>query len=169
MIKTKALFLISVVFSLNILISQNLHENLGGVRTNFQIFSDGTSMEVSDQILILRAEGKYDTDITFGYGWGYGYRSVHFECIVEKPFQTKIFKHRAGRDNSSKLELIFFDSDNTVLTSISIPFTNVKEFMKPSGNDGPFFYSIDLVDVPVVLLNRASKIDMIKKISSRNR
>ena len=68
MIKTKALLLISIVFSVNILVSLNLHENLGGVRTNFQIFSDGTSMKVSDQILILRAEGKYDTDLTFEYG-----------------------------------------------------------------------------------------------------
>lgn len=73
-----------------------------------------------------------------------------------------------GRDNGSKLKLIFYDSNNNELASISIPFDYVDLYNNLSIINSPFFYSIDLIDIPIVLLDKTDKIDMIKMVGSKN-
>ena len=157
------------LFAVNILVAQNLKEALGGVKTNFQIFSDTIDLKVSNQIIILKAEKKHDqyADTYSGYGWGYGYQSFHLEFITKKNIKVDTFRFQKGRANEIKLELVFYDSNNTILASASIPFDQVDVFNNSSKADSPFFYSIDLIDIPIVLLDKTSKIGMIKKVASR--
>jgi hypothetical protein len=155
------------LFVVNILVAQNLKESLGGIKTNFQILSDTVDLKVSDQIIILKAEKKYGANSDFGYGWGYGYQSFHLEFITYKNIKVETFEHRAGRNNESKLDLVFYDSTNAILASTTIPYDYVDLLNNLSLADGPFFYSIDLIDIPTVLLDKTSKIGMIKKVSSK--
>ena len=164
----KAILLITVqLIVFNVLSAQNIKESLGGVKTNFQIFSDTIDLKVSDQIIILRAEKKTHEDASFGTGWGYGYQSYHLEFITKKNITIKNYRFRAGRDNENKLELMFYDSNNNNLASISIPFDYVDLFNNSSIINSPFFYSIDLIDVPIVLLDKTNKIVMNKMVAKK--
>jgi hypothetical protein len=164
----KTILLITVyIFSANILGAQNLKESLGGTKTNFQIYSDTVDLKVSDQIIILRAEKQTYSDSNFGTGWGYGYQSFHLEFITKKNIEIEYFKFRNGRDNGTKLELLFYDSNNIVLTSSSIPYNYVDLYNNSSIIGSPFFYSIDLIDIPIVLLDKTAKISMIKKVAEK--
>lgn len=168
MINIRALLIVIQLFVVNTLVAQDLNDALGGVKTDFQIFSGTVDLDVSDQMIILKAKKRHEADFSFGHGWGYGYQSYHLEFIANKYFKVETFKHRTGGNNASRLEVIFYDSNNIILASSFIPFDNVLVFSNPPINMGPFFYSIDLIDIPIVLLNKTSKISMIKKVSSRN-
>ena len=168
MINRSISLIVIQLFVVNILVAQDLNEALGGVKTDFQIFSGTVDLNVSDQMIILKAKKRREADFSFGYGWGYGYQSYHLEFIADKYFKVETFEHRRGGNNASRLEVIFYDSNNNILASSFIPFDNVLVFSNPSINVGPFFYSIDLIDIPIVLLNKTSKISMIKKVSSKN-
>jgi hypothetical protein len=161
------LLITAYVFSVNILGAQNLKDALGGIKTNFQIYSDTVDLKVSDQIIILRAEKNYNSDSNFGTGWGYGYQSFHLEFITKKNIKIENYKYKSGRDNENKLELIFYDSNNSVLATSSFPYNYVDLYNNPSIIDSPFFYSIDLIDIPIVLLDKTAKIGMIKKVASK--
>jgi hypothetical protein len=164
----RTILLITVyIFSVNILGAQNLKESLGGTKTNFQIYSDTVDLKVSDQIIILRAEKQTYSDSNFGTGWGYGYQSFHLEFITKKNIKIENYKYKTGRDNGNKLELIFYDSNNSVLATSSFPYDYVDLYNNSSIIDSPFFYSIDLIDIPIVLLDKTAKIGMIKKVAEK--
>lgn len=167
--KTKNVLIIVIqLFVVNILGAQDLKELLGGIKTNFKIVTDTVDLRVSDQIIILRAEKNHYGDASFGVGWGYGYQSFHLEFIARKDIKAETFKFRPGRGNGSELELTFYNSENSLLASASVPFDQVDVLTNPATVDRSFFYSIDLIDIPIVLLEKTSKIGMIKKVSSRN-
>lgn len=168
MINRKVFLIVIQLFVVDMLAAQDLNEALGGTKTNFQIFSGTEDLNVSDQMIILKAGKGYEADFSFGYGFGYGYQSFHLEFIAKKYLEVETFKHRIGRNNDSKLELTFYDSNNNILSSTAIPFDDVRVFNNSSIYDGPFFYSIDLIDIPIMLLNETAKINMIKQVSSRN-
>jgi hypothetical protein len=164
----KIILLISLhIFSANIIGAQNLEESLGGTKTNFQIYSDTVNLKVSDQIIIKRAEKQTYSDSNFGTGWGYGYQSFHLEFITNKNIKIENYKYKAGRDNETKLELIFYDSNNRILATSSLPYYYVDLYNNPSITDSVFFYSIDLIDIPIVLLDKTAKIGMIKKVAEK--
>lgn len=167
MINKAILFIVLHMFAVNLLVAQNLKESLGGVQTNFKIVSDTVDLNVSDQIIILKAEKKHQTDAVFSYAWGYGYQSFHLEFITKESLKVETFKYKAGRDNESKLELTFYDPDNNLIASASIPFDDVDVYNNPSTVGNASFYSIDLIDIPLVLLDKTAKIDLTKKVASR--
>ncbi|MFZ2286709.1 MAG: hypothetical protein WAV93_06975, partial [Bacteroidales bacterium] len=67
----------------------------------------------------------------------------------------------------NKLELIFYDSDKNVLATYACPYDHVDLFNNPEKEDSLYFYSIDLIDIPVVLLDKTAAIGMIKKVAVR--
>ena len=164
----KAILLITIqLIVFNILGAQDIKESLGGIKTNFRIFSDTIDLKVIDQIIILKAEKQTYSDSNLGTGWGYGYQSFHLEFITKKNIKVDNYQYGTGRDNGSKLKLIFYDSNNNELASISIPFDYVDQYNNLSIINSPFFYSIDLIDIPIVLLDKTDKIDMIKMVGSK--
>jgi hypothetical protein len=165
--KKVILLVLVYMLSINFLGAQNIKESLGAINTNFKIYSDTVDLKVSDQIIILRAEKQTYSDATFGTGWGYGYQSFHLEFITKKNIKVENYQFRAGRDNENKLQLIFYDSKNSVLATTSISFDYVDLYNNSSIIDSPFFYSIDLIDIPVVLLDKTAKIGMIKKMAKK--
>ena len=166
--KTKMFLFIMFQLSLFNISAQNLEDSLGAVKTNFQLFSDTTNLNPTNQIIIQRAERKSYGD-SFGVGWGYGSQSLHIEFVSGKNLAEKKFKYRAGRDNEDKLELTFYDSGNVVLATCQMDFSLVDLLYNSSSDKSLFFYSIDLIDIPIVLLNKTVKINLIKNIADKKR
>ena len=156
--KYKGILLIIIqLFVINILTAQSLSESLGGTKTNFRIYSGPTELITSDQIIILRAEK--DTYSDLYAGWGYGYRSFHLEFISNKnivELQSDVKSERY------KMKLTFYDSDNKILTMVTLPSHYLNEYSNSSSEDALFIYSLDLIDIPVVILDKTKKIDIIK-------
>ena len=167
--KAKVFLFIMFQLSLFNISAQNLEDVLGGVKTHFQLFSDTTNLNPMNQIIIQRAERKSYGDASFGTGWGYGSQSLHIEFISGKNLAEKKFKYRAGRDNKDKLELTFYDSGNVVLATYLMDFSLVDLLYNSSSDKSLFFYSIDLIDIPIVLLNKTVKINLTKNIADKNR
>lgn len=166
----KARMALLIVFQLLLfnLSAQDLEGSLGGVKTNFQIFSDANNLNPTNQIIIQRAEKKSYSDASFGIGWGYGYQSFHLEFVADKNLTEKKFKFKAGRDNEDKLELTFYDSEDVVLATCILDFSAVNLLYNSSSEKSLFFYSIDLIDIPTVLLNKTTKINLTKNIAGKN-
>lgn len=148
--------------------AQNLGKLLGGINTNFQIYSDTIDLKVSDQLIILKAEKKTHEDSNFGTGWAYGYQSFHLEFITSRDIRVQKYPYKSTRSNEPRLDLVFTDSSNNILATKSIPFEYVDVFNNASIVYSPFFYSIDLIDIPIVLLDKTVKINMIKKVASKD-
>lgn len=166
--KTRLVLFIAVqLFIINILGAQNLKESLGGIKTNFQIYSDTVDLKASDQFIILRTEKKIHTDEVGRFAWAYAYQSYHLEFVTKQNLKVEFFKKEAGKDHGSKLELTFYDSNNNVLTTTTLPYEYVDVFTNTTSMDNPNFYSIDLIDIPVVLLDKTAKINMIKLNAKR--
>ena len=145
--------------------AQSLSEQMGGIKTHFQLYSLMLNLDASEQMLILRAESKHESDASFGTGWGFGYRSYHLEFVAQKNLFIQYFNRKPGRDNSTKLKLTFYNADKQILASFSIPFERVSIYSDDSDKGDLFFYSIDLINVPAVLLDKTAAIDMVEMVA----
>ncbi|WP_321368791.1 hypothetical protein [uncultured Draconibacterium sp.] len=146
--------------------AQNIVQSLGGIETNFQIVSDNLDLHVSNQYIIQRAEKESATRYygEASYGYGYGYQSYHLEFIAEELYVTREIKHN-DRDYD-KMELTFYTSDNRILASHTLNSTRADILSNPRSVNRQYFYSIDLKDVPVILLEQTAKIDLVRKVSA---
>ncbi len=165
--KVKSILLIVIQLTVLSLCAQDLKQSLGGIKTNFQFYSNTLNLEATDQIIIQRAERNTYSDSSFGTGWGYGYQSIHLEFITGKQLVEENFDFKAGRNNKDKIEMSFYDSNNNLLATCTNDFTMVDLFHNSLPKDSPFFYSIDLIDIPIVLLDKTAKINLVKKTAHR--
>jgi hypothetical protein len=149
----KKILLIAVqLFICSILGAQSLSESLGGIKTNFLIFSDSIDLQVKDQIIIAKSDN-------------YGYQSFHLEFITVEPVKVVFKKPKLNESIETTLLMVFFDSDGKELTSVSIPKALAKEWYSSSISRSPFYYSIDLIDVPNVLLDKTKMLSMVWLVS----
>ena len=159
----KTIFFIALLLlAYSTLYAQSLSEQMGGIKTHFQLTSMTTDLDVSDQMLILRAENVHQVDATFQAGWGYAYRSYHLEFMAKKELIIQYFHFKPGRDNASKLNLTFYDANKDTLASFPIPFEQVIIYSTTSDKGDLFFYSIDLINIPAILLDKTTAIDMVE-------
>lgn len=160
--KIKGIVLIVIQALVFNLYSQNLSESLGGINTNFQFYSDTIDLKVTDQIIIRRAEKSIGSDFIgdAAAGWGYGYQSFHLEFVARENLKIKYFKHPKARTISDSLELTFYDSNNTVLANYLSDISIIDSYKV---HDSQFLYSIDLIDIPILFLDKTEKINLIVK------
>jgi hypothetical protein len=156
--KKATILIILQIFIFQINCAQSISESLGGIKTKFEIFSDTIDLKVTDQIVILAAERRSYINADDQAGWGYGYQSVHFEFITKK----KLMEIPTVGKNKNKYKLTFSDQDNVILESILIPEYSVDMRINPNISNSSVFYSIDLIDTPVLILDKTKKIDIIK-------
>lgn len=155
--KNVILFIAINLFAINLLMAQSLSESLGSTKTNFQIVSDSTDLMVSDQIIILRAEKKTYSDIYAG--WGYGYREFHLEFTAKKSI---VERNATSRSDKHQIKLTFYDSKGNLLTNITLPAEFLNQYTNSATENTLFFYSLDLIDVPIVVLDKTKKLDIVK-------
>lgn len=155
----KATFLIILqIFIFQIICAQSISESLGGIKTKFEVFSDTIDLKVSDQIVVLAAERRSYISAGDQAGWGYGYQSIHFEFITKK----RLVEIPTVGKNKNKYKLTFSDQDNVILQTIIIPEYSVDMRINPNIGNNRIFYSLDLIDTPVLILDKTKKIDIVK-------
>lgn len=149
------LVIILQLFVFQIISAQSISESLGGIKTNFKLFSVKIDLEVTEQILVSAAERR--TYISpMDAGWGYGYQSVHFEFITQKEL-----KEILGEDkDKNKYRLTFIDHENVILFAINLPEYSVKKYLNTDIVNSQVFYSIDFIDIPVLVLDKTKTINI---------
>ena len=155
--KKLILFAVLQTFVLSVFMGQSLSESLGAIKTDFKLSSDTTDLNASDQIIVLGAE-KRTYNSSDGGGWGYGYQSFHLEFISIK----KIYTISGGTKERNNYRLTFSDKENYILAKINIPGHSFKMYTNPFIKNLSIFYSIDLIYIPALLLEKTSKIDIVK-------
>lgn len=141
--------------------AQSLTEKLGGVPTNFVITSDTNTLEVISQMIIKRGEyyAEYRDDYEGSSAYGYGYQSFHLEFMSRQPIYHKSVYdgNIRWRDMKSELYVSFYDEADNLLLNAKMP----PSFLKiVDENTGLFSYSLNLVDYPIVLLDKTKRINI---------
>jgi hypothetical protein len=91
-------------------------------------------------------------------GWGYGYQSVHFEFITQKELVEILGENK----EKNKYRFTFSDHENIIIFAINIPEYSVNKYRNPDITNSPVFYSIDFIDVPVLVLDKTKRINIYK-------
>ena len=167
--KAKTLLFLIIQLSVFNIDAQSLSESLGAVKTNFQIISDTKDLKVMDQFIIKRAEKKsYTRSFSEGgYGYGYGYQSFHLEFVTQETYIQKEFDHKEAKNNNDKLKLTFYDKSDKIIATYVLDFSVVDLKYELAFDKMRYFYSIDLIGIPIVLLDETVKIDLIKLVSDK--
>jgi hypothetical protein len=153
----KFLFVVALqLFVLQILTAQSISESLGGIKTNFEIFSINTDLEVAEQVIVLAAERQSYISTIDAAGWGLGYQSFHFEFSTQK----EIKEIDGDKNNKYKYRLTLIDHENVILLALDLPKISVKKYHNPDITNSLFFYSIDLIDIPLLVLDKTKRIDL---------
>lgn len=136
-----------------LLLAQSISEQLGGIRADFLITSDTLILSTDQQILIQRAEAKYNQYInasgSYGAGYGYGYQSFHLEFIAKKPISII----RANGKKRTYYLLQFFDKNEELISSFELSNAMINFTPNKGSKAWSYIYSIDLKDVPIVVLD----------------
>lgn len=150
-------FLILCSLSLS---SQSISEQLGGIRADFLITSDTLTLSTGQQILIQRAEAKYNQYInasgSYGAGYGYGYQSFHLEFIAKKSISII----RANGKKRTYYLLQFFDKNEELISSFELSNAMINFTPNKGSKAWSYIYSIDLKDVPIVVLDRTQQLEI---------
>ncbi len=164
MIRNKILLFASSLMIMSNLNAQSLTESLGATKTNFKICSNTVDLETINQIIIQSAEQIYSSE------YGYGYQSFHLEFVSQKKiaatkaeqFENKELLQMASYNSGNKYLMTFYDSNDQILLTITIPLSSIDDFTNASMDNRLYFYSIDLIDVPIIALDKTIKIDILK-------
>jgi hypothetical protein len=148
--------------------AQSISEKLGGVATSFTIKSDTTLLNQERQIILQRgvahSYADYESSLegyTYGYGYGYGYQSYHIEFVSTEKIQE--LENRKRRKNSSyTYYLIFINKDSNRVHTQTIYEKDVKMIAGESGKETVYAYSINLADIPLILLDSVTEINIVK-------
>jgi hypothetical protein len=162
-----------VIFSLlnGFVFAQDISSALGRIDTNFVFYSDSIDLEVSSQFIIKKAgtfhyeDSRTSDSDGWGYGFGYGggYESHHLEFVTIKKL-VAIEKKQVDY----KFEIDFVDSTKTIIASETFDESKVSHYNNDSIIGSPHFYSIDLITIPISVLDRTSEI-FITEIKSKKR
>lgn len=166
----KQLYFLTVLVLCSLsLSSQSISEQLGAVKTNFIITSNSLTLNI-EQILIPRAvakSGHYTTpsmNVSYTklqnstapqiHTYGYGYQSFHLEFIAEKQISTI----RANGKKRTYYLLHFLDINEELISSFELSSAMVNFIPNKGSKAWSYIYSIDLKNVPIVVLDRTQQL-----------
>jgi len=164
MIRNTILLFTSSLIIMSNLNAQSLTESLGATKTNFKICSNTVDLETLNQIIVQSAEQKYSSE------YGYGYQSFHLEFVSQNKitatkaelFESKELLQMASYNSGNKYLMTLYNSNDQVLLTTTIPLSSVDDFTNASMDNRLYFYSIDLIDIPIIVLDWTTKIDILK-------
>lgn len=167
--KASSIFSKLLAISLLMIISVNTHtqtliDKIGGVRTDFTITTDSLDMQVQSQAIVKRGVSDFEADWSgywdgaYGIGYGYGLQTYHLEFSTDLKLIEK-FKYREGSKEIHYYYLVTLTdkNDNTLLV-IELNLNSIK-----SVSNGEYLttYSLDLNEIPMILLDKTEKIDIV--------
>jgi hypothetical protein len=136
----------------HLLSGQQLLEQLETISTDFTFTVTNRPFSVTNQRILKRANARsVDWD---GSGGGYGYESYHLEFVTSDP--GLITKERL---NGFTYYFTFYDKDDKLLLRRGIHLEAIDSSSNIVGE--VYFYSLDLINLPLSLLDITRKIDIV--------
>ena len=151
----------------NGLLAQSLSEKLGGVSTDFIIVSGDDTLDIDKQIIVKRAKYKAEKDYKthesyeggyggYGYGMGYGYQSFHLEFTSNTKIVSKTI-YNGNRRPTYYCTFYCYDKNGQQILEKLVPATRLKQMFN-SQSATSFVYSLNLVGIPIVVLDNTTTI-----------
>lgn len=138
--------------------SQSISDHFGGIKTNYEIYSDTVKLDVKSQMIIRNAGYTYEIGSDLSYSYGAGFESFHLEFSTT----TDLEVFSKPKIRHSRYEVFFYDSAWNILASIEMHpgrFSIIRNTNQPGSLT---FYSIDLFKIPISLFEAASKINILE-------
>lgn len=159
----KLLFLLLFTVSTSFSFSQNISEDIGGVSCTFSIVSDGIDLEVKKQLMIMRAERRTEVSSldNSSYGLGLGYSEWHLEFTAEKEITYRKKESDENIAHRGKYCIQLIDSDKTILIKTYVTADCLKQWNGGTKEDPIFTYSLDLLDLPLLLMDDVAFFDIV--------
>lgn len=153
------IILLLQIFVIGNLSAQKLSEKLNVVKTNFTLTFNGENLQPTNQFIAKKAryDYNYGSIEEGGYGYGYGYESYFFEFATFNQVGIPYFSFWKG---SKSYILKFYDNFNQLIGSVERTIKHVKIVRNEIDKNTPTFFSIDLVDIPLILLDETEHIDI---------
>lgn len=151
------LFASIFIFNLSLFAQQSLSTQLGAIQTRFKFTSGTKELKINHQF--ISKTGKYFykyseyENKSFGYAAGYESLNLEFACIVD--LSSEVDKYYFN-----KYLIRFYDENNSLITSIHFDPDRVKRVVNTEEVDGLYYYSFDLVDVPIIVLDNTKTMDI---------
>lgn len=158
-------FISLLLFSLTLSIvcnnaqSQSLTEKLGGITTDFVFYSDSTELTIIDQAIIKRGvynfKVKQNAQYSYGHGYGYGLQTFHLEFTATSDIKT--INEYKDKPTKAICQIYMYDENDNLLINFAVQYYTSKVAKQTSETKS---YSINLGQIPIIILNRTSKIDI---------
>ncbi len=160
--KTRTLFFFLIIILGSIcpnIYAQSLIEKLGGVKTDFVFATDSIELHIVDQAIIQRGFSDFNvrtnSSNSYGHAYGYGLQTFHLEFITTSDLKT--YEKFKNKPDKAIYDIKLYDENDTLLLNFGVLFGKSKATTKISGM---ISYSINLIQVPLILFDRVKKIDI---------
>jgi len=156
---TRFIPLILFFFAFGTLGAQNsdpspLTEQLGGVRTDFNMVIQGDTIPLMDQAIYLRGNIRWDIDAVLEYGAGAGLQNYRYEVLIDHAPEI-LEKLNRRRTN---LQMRFYDSAGNMIYSGRFGSGLVQLIYS---ENRPTWMSVNLINIPFLILDRTDTISLI--------
>lgn len=155
-LSTSVCILITMMVTVETANAQSLIEKLGGVRTEFVIRSISTDVPVLSQAIVKRGmhRSNYSTGLEQAYGYAYGLQTYYLEFSTNSKIHER-YVNKKGRRTYYEIKL--FDNLGKLILVKNIGNHMVKV---SSNGDDLRTYSVNLKEIPMVLLDQTKKIEI---------
>ena len=161
-LKMKTLFFFVIIIlglTCSNLFAQSLIEKLGGLKTDFVFTTDSIELQIVDQAIIQRGFSDFNvrtnSSNSYGHAYGYGLQTFHLEFITTSDLKT--FERFKKKPDKAIYDIKLYDENDTLLLNFGVLFSKSKASIKTSGMTS---YSLNLIQVPLILFDRVKKIDI---------
>jgi hypothetical protein len=143
-------------------------QSFGGHTTYYTIISKGMVLNADQQLILKRGFYHYDWDEDYtseassAYGFGYGLESFHLEFNSAYPIQLKRVNKRKAFQRREYYFIQITDADGVIYEWREIPIRQVYEVSGQQGEKKVYAYSINLHGIPMTILQKAQRIEILK-------
>ncbi len=139
--------------------AQSLIKELGGVKTDFVFTTNSTKLEVVDQAIIQRGffdfNSRTNSSNSTGYAYGYGLQAYHLEFVTISDLIT--FEKYKKKATKATYNINLYNENDTLLLNFGVLYSKSKATIKTAGLTS---YSINLIQVPIIIFDRVKRIDI---------
>jgi hypothetical protein len=138
--------------------AQSLIEKLGGIRTDFEIRSISTDVPVLSQAIVKRGmhRSRYHNGLDEAYGYAYGVQTYYLEFSTNSKLHER-YVSKKGRWTYYEVKL--YDNSGKLIMEKKID--NHMVAISSNGDDLRT-YSLNLKEIPLILLDQTKKITIEK-------
>jgi hypothetical protein len=159
----KFLTTITILFLTSWNFAQTMNENLGAVSCEFTFLTIGDTMNTTKQHLILRTEKKseYTGNHHGSYGSGLAYSEWYLEFISTTSIRDRQKYIKEKLRCRRKYYVVFRDVNSAILLTNYVKKDAIKNWIGGSIGEPVNIYSLDLLNIPLVILEDVKFIDVV--------